>query len=68
MSSKTDRQSNGQNSLKEVKEEKWGQVPDDNFGYSSDEERRAKRGLWRIGSCWKAFRGRKKAYPYGLSP
>ena len=45
MSSNTDRQSNGQNSLKEVKEEKWGQVPDDNFGYSSDEERRAKRGL-----------------------
>jgi len=28
-----------------VKDEKWGQVPEDNFGYSSDEERRAKRGL-----------------------
>lgn len=23
----------------------WGQQPDDNFGYASDEERRAKRGL-----------------------
>jgi hypothetical protein len=31
--------------LGEVKQEKWGEVPDDNFGYSSDEERRAKRGL-----------------------
>ena len=28
-----------------VKDEKWGKVPDDNFGYASDEERRAKRGL-----------------------
>jgi hypothetical protein len=32
-------------SLGEVKQEKWGEVPEDNFGYSSDEERRAKRGL-----------------------
>lgn len=23
----------------------WGTIPDDNFGYASDEERRAKRGL-----------------------
>jgi len=23
----------------------WGEIPDDNFGYASDEERRAKRGL-----------------------
>lgn len=28
-----------------VKEDKWGEVPKDNFGYASDEERRAKRGL-----------------------
>ena len=34
-----------QRPLSEVTSEKWGQVPDDNFGYSSDEERRAKRGL-----------------------
>jgi len=29
----------------EVKKAKWGEIPDDNFGYASDEERRAKRGL-----------------------
>jgi hypothetical protein len=28
-----------------VKEAKWGELPEDNFGYASDEERRAKRGL-----------------------
>lgn len=28
-----------------VKNEKWGELPEDNFGYASDEERRAKRGL-----------------------
>ena len=34
-----------QTPLSAVEEDKWGQVPKDNFGYSSDEERRAKRGL-----------------------
>lgn len=29
----------------EVNEPKWGEIPADNFGYASDEERRAKRGL-----------------------
>jgi hypothetical protein len=29
----------------ELKETKWGELPEDNFGYASDEERRAKRGL-----------------------
>jgi len=29
----------------EVKETKWGDIPEDNFGYASDEERREKRGL-----------------------
>lgn len=28
-----------------VTEAKWGELPEDNFGYASDEERRAKRGL-----------------------
>lgn len=28
-----------------VKKTQWGEIPDDNFGYASDEERRAKRGL-----------------------
>lgn len=28
-----------------IKNGKWGELPEDNFGYSSDEERRAKRGL-----------------------
>ena len=30
---------------KSVDEQTWGELPDDNFGYASDEERRAKRGL-----------------------
>jgi len=28
-----------------VKNEQWGEIPEDNFGYQSDEERKAKRGL-----------------------
>ena len=28
-----------------VEEGQWGEIPEDNFGYASDEERRAKRGL-----------------------
>ena len=31
--------------LKEVNDKKWGEIPVDNFGYASDEERRQKRGL-----------------------
>lgn len=31
--------------LGEVEKGAWGEIPEDNFGYSSDEERRAKRGL-----------------------
>lgn len=49
MNTKTQSHSNqsthDSNPLGEVKQEKWGEVPEDNFGYSSDEERRAKRGL-----------------------
>jgi hypothetical protein len=29
----------------EVDKTQWGEIPKDNFGYASDEERRAKRGL-----------------------
>jgi len=29
----------------ELGDSKWGELPEDNFGYASDEERRAKRGL-----------------------
>lgn len=29
----------------EVEKANWGEIPEDNFGYASDEERRAKRGL-----------------------
>ncbi len=28
-----------------VKNESWGEIPEDNFGYKTDEERKAKRGL-----------------------
>ena len=31
--------------LQELKDKKWGEIPEDNFGYASDEERRQKRGL-----------------------
>jgi hypothetical protein len=31
--------------VKPVENAKWGELPADNFGYASDEERRAKRGL-----------------------
>lgn len=31
--------------LSDVNHGQWGEIPDDNFGYSSDEERRNKRGL-----------------------
>lgn len=31
--------------LTEVDKPSWGEKPDDHFGYASDEERRAKRGL-----------------------
>jgi hypothetical protein len=31
--------------LKDVGDSQWGKLPEDNFGYASDEERRAKRGL-----------------------
>ena len=29
----------------DVEKTEWGEIPEDNFGYASDEERRAKRGL-----------------------
>jgi len=45
MNSKTHTDNEQQSPLSEVTQDKWGQVPDDNFGYASDEERRAKRGL-----------------------
>lgn len=31
--------------LTKVTDEKWGEIPEDNFGYKTDEERRSKRGL-----------------------
>lgn len=31
--------------LEKIKKSDWGVIPEDNFGYASDEERRAKRGL-----------------------
>ena len=31
--------------VESIKDGKWGELPEDNFGYASDEERRAKRGL-----------------------
>ena len=34
-----------QESLGSVEKGEWGEIPQDNFGYASDEERRANRGL-----------------------
>ena len=39
----TDKEKNPE--LKALKDKKWGEIPEDNFGYASDEERRQKRGL-----------------------
>ena len=41
--SETDKEQNPE--LEEIKDKKWGEIPEDNFGYASDEERRLKRGL-----------------------
>jgi hypothetical protein len=41
--SETDKEQNPE--LEEIKDKKWGEIPEDNFGYASDEERRQKRGL-----------------------
>ena len=40
-------------SMEATKASAWGTIPKDNFGYSSDEERRAKRGLedWELVEC-----------------
>jgi hypothetical protein len=45
MNGKTEIDNSGQKPIGKVNQDQWGHVPDDNFGYSSDEERRAKRGL-----------------------
>lgn len=45
MNSKSQSDNSEPKPIDAVKDEKWGQVPEDNYGYSSDEERRAKRGL-----------------------
>lgn len=44
---KTDIDTDAENTVafEKVKENKWGKLPDDNFGYASDDERRAKRGM-----------------------
>lgn len=41
----TDKESEPEHPLGEAGKSAWGEIPDDNFGYASDEERRAKRGL-----------------------
>ena len=41
----TDKDKEQREELSEVNHKQWGQIPDDNFGYASDEERRNKRGL-----------------------
>ena len=42
----TDKQPRQENKpITEVDTKKWGEIPADNFGYGSDEERRNKRGL-----------------------
>lgn len=42
---KTDQDESQQKELSEVNDKQWGEIPTDNFGYASDEERRNKRGL-----------------------
>jgi len=42
---KTEQDEAQQKELSEVNDKQWGEIPTDNFGYASDEERRNKRGL-----------------------
>ena len=41
----TEQREQSEKKLSEVNHEQWGELPNDNFGYASDEERRSKRGL-----------------------
>ena len=41
----TEQNEQSQKELSEINHEQWGELPSDNFGYASDEERRSKRGL-----------------------
>jgi len=41
----TEQREQSEKELSEVNHEQWGELPSDNFGYASDEERRSKRGL-----------------------
>ncbi|WP_455216668.1 hypothetical protein [Kaarinaea lacus] len=43
--SKNDQVDPHEKQVAEVNKAEWGEIPEDNFGYASDEERRAKRGL-----------------------
>jgi hypothetical protein len=48
MTKNSDQTENGEQEAappEDIKDSKWGELPEDNFGYASDEERRAKRGL-----------------------
>lgn len=45
MSTKSNDGENSQTPLAEIRDEQWGEDRDDHFGYASDEERRAKRGM-----------------------
>ncbi|MEJ1958776.1 MAG: hypothetical protein WDM70_04430 [Nitrosomonadales bacterium] len=51
--------------LSGVKESRWGEETRDHFGYATDEERLAKRGMedWEL---VKKYPNRKKAFPTGL--
>lgn len=40
-------------------QQEWGALPDDNFGYRSEEERRARRGL----EDWELLEGMSKTQP-----
>jgi hypothetical protein len=46
--------------LGDIKKQKWGDIPEDNFGYASDEERREKRGLedWEMVENIPEYQGR----------
>lgn len=40
-----DKQNEQEEPVGKIEKSDWGVIPEDNFGYASDEERRAKRGL-----------------------
>ena len=54
--------------IEDVEKQQWGKLPEDNFGYASDEERREKRGLedWEMVENIPEYQGRVPRWFYAV--